>query len=106
MIFFDRNGHTITTFEQTPLMPTYLIAFHISDFKYIEEIHDRFKQRIYANPLLYATGSFALTNSQKILESFANYLNVAYSLPKMDQVAVSYFKGGGKFISKRFYITD
>lgn len=90
-----------THFDATPLTSPYLIAFIVSDFKFVDNLPtSKFRHRVYANPKLYETGRYAVAESEKILNAIASYLRVPYSLPKMDQFAIpdSDFAAGGNFI--------
>lgn len=76
-----------------------MIAFIISDFKAKQTVENGFTQRVFAAPNQFENGGFALENGHKILKAIADYLNVRYTLPKMDQAAIPDFRAGGKFIS-------
>lgn len=89
---------TVTThFETTPLTSTYLVAFIVSDFKYKTNTNgsDIFRHRTYATPAQVENTDFALHEGEKILNAISNYLNVPFTLPKMDQVGVPDFAAGG-----------
>uniref|UniRef100_U5EWR8 Aminopeptidase n=1 Tax=Corethrella appendiculata TaxID=1370023 RepID=U5EWR8_9DIPT len=86
------NGYVTTTFEETPIMQTYTLAFVVSDFSYIQNnSHTVFarSEAIAANE-----GDFALEASEKILNVLEQYLGVNYSLPKIDQIAIPDFSAG------------
>lgn len=83
------KSQAFTRFQRTPLMSTYLVAFIVSDFEYREKISaNGFKHRIYAQPNKIDRVQFALDKSDKILTALSNYLEVNYTLPKMDQAAI------------------
>lgn len=88
---------TVTTsFDTTPLTSTYLIAFIISDFKFVENsASSNIRHRVYANPIDYQNGQFSLGEGERLLNAIANYLNVPFTLPKMDQAAIPDFNAGG-----------
>lgn len=77
-------------------MSTYLVAFLISDFKTQDKVSENIPHRIISNPLMDQTVWFALGNSYPILNGFIKYLNVSYTLPKLDHAAIPGFKGGGE----------
>lgn len=83
----------ITRFMETYPMPTYLIAFIVSDFTFIE----RGNQRVYGRPESVAGGEadFALNEGIRILETCEELWGIPYTLPKVDQVAVPDFAAGG-----------
>jgi aminopeptidase N len=84
------------TFEQTPKMSTYLLAFAMGELHYSEAISKAgIAVRSWATiaqpkeRLEYATQEAA-----KILDFFANYFGVPYPLKKLDQIAVPDFEAG------------
>lgn len=85
--YFNRYGaYTLTEFETTPPTSPYLIAFIISDFKYIENSNATdFRYRIFANTRDFKTAAFAVNESEKLLNAISEYLDLTFSLPKMDQ---------------------
>lgn len=96
-ISFDSVDGTVTShFDTTPPTSTYLIAFIISDFKYVGNVpNSTIRHRVFANPRDYETGQYAVVEGEKVLNAIANYLRVPFTLPKMDQVAIPDFKAGG-----------
>lgn len=95
---FNSPDQTATTyFDATPLTSTYLIAFIVSDFQFVDNPPtNKFRHRVFANPQVYQTGKFAVGESEKILDAIANYLQIPFTLPKMDQAAIPDFSAGGK----------
>lgn len=90
-----------THFDATPLTSSYLIAFIVSDFKFVDNLPtSKLRHRVYANPKIYETGQYAVAEGEKVLDAIASYLRVPFSLPKMDQVAIPDpdFSAGGNFI--------
>lgn len=91
------DDFVITGFERTPPVQTYLIAFIISDFDFIEELDDEgIPHRIYSTPedIADGFGDLALNVSRSLLDGFQEYLGINYSLPKMDQAAIPDFAAG------------
>lgn len=90
------TNYIITTFETTQPVQSYLIAFTVSDFTYVEDTSGRVGQKIYAKPASIdnGDGAVALASSRTILEGFERYLGVLYALPKMDQAALPNFAAG------------
>lgn len=89
MIYFlSTDGTTITRFDPTPLMSTYLNAFFVSDFVSLESTQGRVPHRVFARANAINQSALTLDAGVKILDALSLYLGVDYSLPKMDQVAV------------------
>lgn len=87
-----------TSFLPTPPVSTYLIAFIVSDFVYKESVVSNtnpVRQRVYTNAQQINQTDYALSEGVKILNAIADYLDVKFSLSKMDQVAIPDFKAGG-----------
>lgn len=77
-------------------MQTYLLAFVVSDFEYVENSTVVPGQRVYAKPssIINGDADYALSVSPAILQEFEEYLGVNYTLPKMDQIALPNFAAG------------
>lgn len=86
------------TFCKTPLMSTYLLAWAVGDFEYIQG----FTEDLYFDnkPLpvsIYTTkgytkeAQFALEIAPKIVDLFSKVFQVKYPLPKLDLIAVHSF---------------
>lgn len=69
-------------------MSTYLLAFVISDFEFIESSKYNVTQRVYARPNGIQFADFGLEASVEILNALEEYTQVNYYLPKLDQVAI------------------
>lgn len=78
-------------------MSTYLVAFVVSDFQYTTNTNDStaFQFRVFSRPGKLKSTRLALETGQKVLKAFENYLQVNYTFPKMDQVALPDFPIGG-----------
>jgi aminopeptidase 2 len=89
-------------FASSPVMSTYLLAFAVGDFEFVEAWSNPSSPadakpilcRVYTSPGQKETGRFALDVCVKILAFFSEYFGVAYPLPKMDQLAVPDFDAG------------
>lgn len=90
------TNYVITRFAETPSMQSYLVAFTVSDFIYVEEASVIPPQKIYAKrqSIVNGDGDMALDASVKIMAGFENYLQIPYSFPKMDQFACPDFAFG------------
>lgn len=51
---------------------------------------------MFAEPNKIENANFAIHESDKILNAISDYLQVNFSLPKMDQAAIPQFEMGGK----------
>lgn len=80
-------------FETTVKMSTYLLAFIISDFSSTDQLGIH---RVFARPqkISAGDGQYALETGDTALKVTADYVNVSYSLKKMDQAAIpdNYFQ--------------
>lgn len=84
-----------TTFETTPVMSTYLLAFIYGDVDYKES---RTKHgtvvRTYATPNQVQHTAFALDTAVKVLEFYEDYFAIPYPLDKCDMIALPDFASG------------
>lgn len=82
----------IDVFETTVKMSTYLLAFIVSDFTYIEG----YRQRVYSRPQYIANGdaAFALDVGIDTLEALETYTRVNYTFSKIYQVSIPQFSAG------------
>ncbi|XP_071256433.1 aminopeptidase N-like [Salvelinus alpinus] len=88
---------TRTSFEPTPLMSTYLLAFVVSEFGFIQSPEgEKVLIRIWARKQAIAEGqgNYALEKTGPILEFFENYYISSYPLTKSDQIALPDFSAG------------
>ncbi|NP_001082794.1 alanyl (membrane) aminopeptidase b, tandem duplicate 1 [Danio rerio] len=92
----DGISLTKTTFAPTEKMSTYLLAFIVSEFTYIEQKLDDLQIRIFARKEAIDAnqGEYALSVTGKILRFFEEYYNSSYPLPKSDQIALPDFNAG------------
>jgi aminopeptidase 2 len=87
-------------YATTPMMSTYLLAFVIGPFEYIEahttgeHNGESVKVRVYTLPGSTEQGRHALNVCTKALEYFAAVFGEPYPLPKMDMVAIPDFEAG------------
>ncbi|CAF4116475.1 unnamed protein product [Rotaria socialis] len=90
------GAHTcIYDFDTTPIMSTYLVAYVIGAYDYIEA-HDsnNVQIRVYTPVGKKERGLFALHTTAKVLPFFAEYFGVKYPLSKLDMIAVADFGYG------------
>ena len=86
----------VTSFETTPKMSTYLLAFVIGELQSkTGTTKDGVEVNVYATPAQPANSlDFALEHGIKTIEFFNDYFGVPYPLPKSDQVALPDFANG------------
>ncbi|CDK29653.1 unnamed protein product [Kuraishia capsulata CBS 1993] len=89
------GGKKKVSFNTTPLVSTYLVAFIVGDLKYIEADYKyRIPVRVYTTPGLEDQGRFSVELAAKTLEFFETKFDIPYPLPKMDMVAIHDFSAG------------
>lgn len=88
-------GIQITTFETTPVMSVYLLAFVTGDMAYAEsKTKNGTVVRSYATPDNAELLEYSVHAGIGILEFFEDYFDIAYPLPKLDMVALPDFAVG------------
>ncbi len=86
-------GFNIVTFAPTPIMSTYLLAFIIGEFEYIEgKSKDNVQVRIFTTPGKKHQAKFALDVAIKSLEFYNEYFDIPYPLPILDLIAIPDFE--------------
>lgn len=81
-------------------MSTYLLAWAVGDFEYIEAFTERKYEgkqlpvRVYTTRGLKAQGEWALQHAPKIIDFFSESFDIDYPLPKSDILAVHEFTHG------------
>ena len=96
------SGFKIVEFEPTPKMSTYLLAFIVGEFEYIEgkssprvEAGKKEKViRVFTTPGKKEQARFALDVAIKCLEFYENYFDIPYPLPVLDLIAIPDFAAG------------
>ncbi len=87
--------YQVTTFETTPKMSTYLLAFVFGELEYLEaKTKDGVLVRTYATPDNVKHTQFALDCALKTLEFYNQYFDTPYPLAKCDFVALPDFASG------------
>ncbi|XP_062276095.1 aminopeptidase N-like [Scomber scombrus] len=95
-MIIDGKALRKTVFKPTEKMSTYLLAFIVSEFGFINNTIDGVLIRIFARkPAIDAgQGDYALSKTGPILKFFETYYNSSYPLPKSDQIALPDFNAG------------
>ncbi|KAH8149022.1 uncharacterized protein LAJ45_06998 [Morchella importuna] len=88
------NGKKSVSFNKSPKMSTYLLAFIVGDFKYVENNDFRVPIRVYATPGNEHQGQFSADLAAKTLKFYEETFGSEYPLPKMDMVAIPDFSAG------------
>lgn len=85
----------VTTFETTPKMSTYLLAFVYGEMGYKEAVTKHgVTIRTYATPENVDHTEFALEVAVKTLDFFTEYFDIPYPLQKCDLIALPDFASG------------
>ncbi|KAI9727019.1 MAG: hypothetical protein M1834_008545 [Cirrosporium novae-zelandiae] len=94
------DGLKVVSFERTPIMSTYLLAWAFGDFEYVEDFTKRkyngknLPVRVYTTRGLKDQGRFALENAHQIVDYFSEAFKLDYPLPKVDLLACHEFSHG------------
>ena len=89
------DGRKAVTFDRTPAMSTYLLAFIVGDMACVEgHASDGTLVRVWATRGKEELGRFALENSIAALSYMNDYFGIPYPLAKMDHIAVPDFAAG------------
>jgi aminopeptidase N len=90
-----KGKNLLTSFETTPKMSSYLLAFVTGELDYKEsKTKDGVTVRAYATPDNVGLTQHGLDTAVKILEFFDDYFGVPYPLKKLDMVALPDFNVG------------
>ena len=92
----ESSEGTLTTFEQTPRMSTYLAAFVAGDLqRATTATKSGVEVNVYATPAQSADSlNWALQHAAQTIDFFDDYFGVPYPLPKSDHVALPDFSSG------------
>ncbi|XP_058085543.1 aminopeptidase M1-like [Magnolia sinica] len=83
------------SFQESPIMSTYLVAVVVGLFDYIEDLTPKgTKVRVYCQIGKANQGKFALDVAVRTLDLYENYFSMPYSLPKLDMIAIPDFAAG------------
>ncbi|KAI9456781.1 leucyl aminopeptidase [Russula earlei] len=89
-----------TSFETTPPMSTYLLAFANGEFAHLESSYTSPLSgkvrplRIYATPDVISQAQYALGITEKALPLYEQAFNIEYPLPKLDTLVANDFDAG------------
>ena len=89
------SGFKIVQFAPTPKMSTYLLAFIVGEFEYIEGKRKNGEVvRIFTTPGKKDQGKFALDVAIKCMDFYEDYFGIEYPLPVLDMIAIPDFAAG------------
>ncbi|CAF4195371.1 unnamed protein product, partial [Rotaria sp. Silwood2] len=90
--FSDNKEWKITKFDRTPIMSTYLVAYVVGEYDYVEiKDSNGVSMKVYTPVGKKEHGRFALDIASKVLPFYAEYFNIKYPIAKADQIAISDF---------------
>ena len=91
----EKNKKLLTSFDSTPRMSTYLLAFAYGELSYKEsKTKNGVIVRVWATPDKIELTDFALDVGVRSLEYFEDYYGVPYPLPKLDLIGLPDFSAG------------
>lgn len=96
----SKPGLKFVSFERTPIMSTYLLAWAVGDFEYVEAMTQRkyngasIPVRVYTTRGLKNQARFALECAHRTVDYFSEVFGIDYPLPKVDLLAVHEFAMG------------
>lgn len=94
-IIEHESGYKVVSFAPTPKMSTYLLAFLVGDFEYLEAKTKRgVLVRVYTTPGKKHQAHFSLDVAVKCLEFYEDYFGIDYPLNTLDMIAVPDFAAG------------
>lgn len=93
----NSDDTVITSFDETPLMSTFLVAFVVSDFPFSANSSDSktSRYRIYAQPSSIPETQLALNTIARVVETYEKYFEIEYAFPKLDQMVIPTAPSGG-----------
>ncbi|XP_050343217.1 aminopeptidase N-like isoform X2 [Nymphalis io] len=95
----EEPGWQWTHFDRSVNMSTYLVAYVLSDFKYLETSYlskDNVTKpiRIWTRPAFLSKANYALTIVPKLLSFYEDVFGLPYALDKLDLIAIPDFSSG------------
>ncbi len=94
-ILEHQAGYKLVKFAPSPKMSTYLVAFIIGEFEFIEAKTARgVVVRVFVTPGKKHQAKFALKTAVKVLEFYEKYFKINYPLPVLDMIAIPDFSHG------------
>lgn len=98
----SNKNTTVITFMDSPKMSTYLLAFIVGDFDFVQgQTKHGVLIKVFTPPGKSSSGQFALDSAVRSLDAYDDFFDVPYPLPKLDMVAIPEFAAGGEFFLSR-----
>lgn len=100
----SKDGFKVVSFDRTPIMSTYLLAWAVGDFEYVEDFTKRkyggknLPVRVYTTRGLKHQGQYALDHAHQVIDYFSDIFGIEYPLPKSDLLAVHEFVSSFKVL--------
>lgn len=89
------SGYDVVQFSPTPKMSTYLLAFIIGEFEWVEKKTKRGTLvRVFVTPGKKKQAAFALDVAARCLDFYESYFGIKYPLPVLDMIAIPDFSAG------------
>ena len=89
------DGKKTMVFMDTPIMSSYLLAFCVGEFDFVQGIScGKTLVSVYTPPGMSSSGLFALKCAVETLEILNSFFQVEYPLPKLDMIAIPEFAMG------------
>lgn len=90
-----KDNQVCTTFETTPVMSSYLLAFVVGEIDFKQATtNSGITVRTYATPDNVKLTDFALDTAVKCLEFYEQYFDIKYPLDKCEMIALPDFSSG------------
>jgi len=89
------TGKRVLRYAPTPKMSTYLLAFVVGEFDFVQDMTKHgVMVRVYTPPGKAEEGRFGLRVAKDTLDLYDDFFAVPYPLPKLDMVAIPEFAMG------------
>ncbi|CAK9008253.1 unnamed protein product [Durusdinium trenchii] len=93
--YLDGGAKMEVAFMDSPKMSTYLLAFIVGEFDFIQaQTSHGVLVRVFAPPGRSKDGQFPLEVAVKALDGYDDYFGLPYPLPKLDMIAIPEFAAG------------
>ena len=90
-----KDGRVMCTYEPTPVMSTYILAFVVGEFDHVSVLTDNgVRTTVYTPKGKTALGKHALFVASRALPFFEEKFGIKYPLPKSDLLAIPDFAAG------------
>ena len=94
------DGRKRVSFLPSPRMSTYLLAFAVGEFDFVQaRTQHGVMVRVFTPPGKASRGTFALDVAVKSLDLYDDYFAVPYPLPKLDMIAIPAFAMGAMCVA-------